>query len=300
MMTTVHPLFLRTSALALWGALAACAGPPERNLALEAVHQRSAEAQSDPQLQRLAPLELRSAQAAVLAADQSAQSGASLSTVNHAAYMAAQRLTLAKEAASARAAQEEVAGAAGQRDRQRLASRTQEADEARQQLGAVQQQSARQKKALIAADAAAQSQQSQVQDLESQLRDLNARQTPQGLVLVLDDVLFDTGQSRLLAPATPKIGRVADFLKANPARTARVEGYTDNVGSTQFNQTLSEHRAEAVHQVLLTLGVPAGQLSTRAYGEAQPVASNDLASGRQMNRRVEIVIAPLAGDLSSK
>lgn len=304
---TAHFTLRRTAALALISTLAACAGVPERNLALEELHQRSTAAQADPQLLRLAPAEWQAAEAALRAADQSAQSGAPLSTVNHAAYLGAQRLTLAKEAASARAAQEEVAGAAAQRDRQRLASRTQEADQARLQLGAVQQQSAQQQQALVAAGTAVQLQQSQVQqgerrvaDLESQLRDLNARQTERGLVLTLDDVLFDTGQSRLLSPATPKIERIADFLKANPLRTASVEGYTDSVGGSQANQALSERRAEAVTRVLLTLGVPAGQLSTRAYGEEQPVASNDSPSGRQMNRRVEIVIAPQPGNVSQK
>jgi outer membrane protein OmpA-like peptidoglycan-associated protein len=86
-------------------------------------------------------------------------------------------------------------------------------------------------------------------------------------------------------------------LKENPQRKARVEGFTDSVGSDSHNQELSARRADAVRNALVEMGVTMDRIASQGYGEAHPVAGNDSASGRQLNRRVEIVLSDEAGKL---
>lgn len=129
------------------------------------------------------------------------------------------------------------------------------------------------------------------QELERQLRDLQARRTERGLVMTLGDVLFATGSADLTAGAETRIQRLARFLEGQPGRTVRIEGYTDATGSSETNLRLSERRAESVRAALLAQGVNPTRVTTRGFGEAQPVASNSTDAGRQQNRRVEIVIS---------
>ena len=132
-----------------------------------------------------------------------------------------------------------------------------------------------------------------------QLKDLNAKQTDRGMVVTLGDVLFDTGKSQILASGSSNIAKLADFFKRNPERTALIEGYTDDVGAAGANFELSQQRANAVMTALIGLGVTADRLTTLAHGEDMPTADNATAAGRQMNRRVEIVIAPSSNDVVS-
>jgi outer membrane protein OmpA-like peptidoglycan-associated protein len=136
----------------------------------------------------------------------------------------------------------------------------------------------------------------QVQELQAQMSALNARKTERGMVVTLGDVLFSTGQSRLQGDGERTMGKLADFLRRYPQRTAAIEGYTDSVGSDASNQALSDRRANAVMDALVGLGVPGNRLRSQGFGESRPVASNDTAEGRQMNRRVELVFAPEEGD----
>jgi outer membrane protein OmpA-like peptidoglycan-associated protein len=131
-----------------------------------------------------------------------------------------------------------------------------------------------------------------ISSLQSELDELNAKETPRGMVVTLGDVLFRTGQSQLQPASANDIAKLADFFKRNPERTASIEGHTDSVGSAQANQLLSERRANAVLTALVRQGVPSDRLRTQAFGEDNPTASNDNETGRQMNRRVEIVFAP--------
>jgi outer membrane protein OmpA-like peptidoglycan-associated protein len=128
-------------------------------------------------------------------------------------------------------------------------------------------------------------------NLESELADLQARETDRGLVLTLGDVLFDTGQATLKPGAMTTIDRLAQFMGDYPERVVRIEGHTDAMGSDETNQQLSELRALAVRNELLGRGVDAARITTVGYGEARPVASNDTSAGRQQNRRIEVVVA---------
>lgn len=264
-------IYLATLSTALSVALAACSSTP-RNAALDSAHTRYDAALHTPQVGKLAPEELKHAGDSLHDADAALAGGAKPEAVDHLAYLADKRVVIAQETAASRAQQAITAAAAAERDKMRLNARTDEADAAHQK----------------------------VSDLEAQLLALNAKKTDRGMVLTLGDVLFDTGKSQILRAGTDNLAKLAEFFSRNTQATASIEGYTDSVGSDASNLTLSERRAGAVQSTLLKMGVPSNRLTTHAYGEENPVASNDSSAGRQLNRRVEIVFAKESTDVSTQ
>jgi outer membrane protein OmpA-like peptidoglycan-associated protein len=109
------------------------------------------------------------------------------------------------------------------------------------------------------------------------------------------DVLFESGSARIQPGADDKLAQLAEVLERYPRTRVEVVGHTDSRGTEQSNQELSERRAEAVRTALVRQGVDAGRMSARGAGEERPVATNDSASGRAMNRRVEINVRPDEG-----
>ena len=120
---------------------------------------------------------------------------------------------------------------------------------------------------------------------------LQTRDTARGLIVNMSDVLFDTGKYTLLPGAREKLSKVAGILIAYPGLDIAVGGYTDNVGTDQFNQGLSEQRASSVRDYLVQQGVPPNSITANGFGNTLPVASNDNSAGRQENRRVELVVS---------
>ncbi len=120
---------------------------------------------------------------------------------------------------------------------------------------------------------------------------LQTRDTARGLIVNMSDVLFDTGKYSLRPLAREKLAKVAGIVLGHPGLELGVEGHTDSVGGHASNQLLSEHRGTAVRDYLIQEGMAAGSVTTKGFGETQPVASNDTAQGRQQNRRVELVIS---------
>lgn len=112
-----------------------------------------------------------------------------------------------------------------------------------------------------------------------------------GLVVTLGDVLFATGQSDLKGGATSNLSQLGAFLNKYPQRTVAIEGHTDSVGKASYNQGLSQHRADAVQAYLIGQGIAPEIFTTYGMGEMMPVASNNSATGRQQNRRVEVIIS---------
>jgi outer membrane protein OmpA-like peptidoglycan-associated protein len=157
------------------------------------------------------------------------------------------------------------------------ASKAQEASDARSDAAASAQDTA------AANDRAAR--------LEAQLTDLQGKRTDRGVVVTLGDVQFASGRSELLEGSQRSIGKLASFLADHPQRTVRIEGFTDSIGGNDYNQRLSERRASSVADALTRGGIDPSRIRTEGYGNAYSLAGNDTASGRQQNRRVEVVIS---------
>jgi outer membrane protein OmpA-like peptidoglycan-associated protein len=120
---------------------------------------------------------------------------------------------------------------------------------------------------------------------------LQTRDSARGLIVSMSDVLFDSGKYSLKPGAREKLAKVAGILLAYPGLNIEVGGYTDNVGGDSMNQTLSENRAGSVRDYLVREGVSTNSVSSRGFGNTLPVASNDNSTGRQQNRRVELLVS---------
>ncbi len=120
---------------------------------------------------------------------------------------------------------------------------------------------------------------------------LQTRNSARGLIINMSDVLFDSGRFTLNPGAREKLAKVAGILMSYPTLNTEVGGYTDNVGTDEMNQTLSQNRAGAVRDYLVNQGVASGSISAKGFGNASPVASNQNSGGRQSNRRVELVVS---------
>jgi outer membrane protein OmpA-like peptidoglycan-associated protein len=120
---------------------------------------------------------------------------------------------------------------------------------------------------------------------------LETRDTARGLVVNMSDVLFDSGQFTLRPLAREKLAKISGIVLAYPTLMLAVEGNTDSVGTEQFNQTLSEKRAESVRSYLTKQGVPEASTTAEGFGKTRPIASNDTSDGRQQNRRVELIVS---------
>jgi outer membrane protein OmpA-like peptidoglycan-associated protein len=222
-------------------------------------------------------------QAAVARAESAQQQVAADQARGEANAAQGQAAVARAETAQQQAAADQARGEANAAQGQAAAAR---AEGAQQQVAADQ--------ARGEADAANQSAASSAQhvrELQSQVAELQARPTDRGLVLTLGDALFGSGRAELQPGANGHLGRLVAFLNRYPDRTVVIEGYTDSIGNDDYNQGLSERRAGAVRSYLIAQGVSSVRLTSAGKGASDPVASNETASGRQQNRRVEVIIS---------
>lgn len=127
--------------------------------------------------------------------------------------------------------------------------------------------------------------------LEQFNRVLETTDTPRGLVVNMADVLFDTGKYNLRPEAREKLAKLSGIVLAHPGLHLAVEGYTDSTGSDELNMKLSEQRAGAVQDYLVSQGLAQDTVTSQGFGKSMPVADNATAAGRQKNRRVEIIVS---------
>jgi len=120
---------------------------------------------------------------------------------------------------------------------------------------------------------------------------LETKDSARGLIVNMSDVLFDTGQYFLNAGAREKLAKISGIVLAYPSLALEVEGHTDSVGAEDLNLRLSENRANSVRDFLVGQGVVRSSISAHGYGESQPAATNDTSTGRQQNRRVELIVS---------
>jgi len=232
--------------------------------------------------------EERLAQERQAAADREAKAKAEAEASERArleAQVAAERA--AREKAEAEAAQ---AAAQAEAEKQRLA-----AAQALAQQQAAQADAERARKQAEDAERARQQAEAEKGDLRKRLLDqlnsvLQTRDTARGLIVNMSDVLFDTGKYTLRAEAREKLAKISGIVLAHPGLNLEVDGHTDNVGSSEYNQLLSEQRAATVLNFLVQQGLPESSVTSRGFGMSQPVATNDTPEGRAKNRRVELVV----------
>ena len=256
-------------------ALGACASAPQPNAALESARAAVHAADADPNVARYAALDLEAAKKDLEEAE-AAQMHHRDADIGQPAYLAAQTARLAQARAAAKADDARVAAGQVERDRIQLAARTREVQTEKMATNAANQQ------ATAATEEASR--------LQAELDQLKAKPTDRGLVLTLGDVLFDTGKAELNPGASRTLNQLAQFLSEHPDRRVQVDGFTDSVGSERFNLELSQRRADSVKSALMTRGIDASRIGTEGYGKSFPVASNTESGGRQLNRRVEVVI----------
>lgn len=263
-------------------ALGACVTVPQPNPALESARAAVQTAEADPNVNKYAPLDLDRAKKDLSVAEQASAAHRD-ADVQQPAYLAAQDARIAQAHGAAKADDARVAAGQAERDRIMLASRTREAENAKADAA---------NSKAVAAVALSQRDQANEETarVQAELDAMKATPTPRGLVLTLGDVMFDTGRSELKSGGARKIDQLAQFLMEHPDRRVQIDGFTDSVGSDAYNEELSQRRADAVKAALVSRGVEPGRIGTEGYGKAYPVASNNDSGGRQLNRRVEVVI----------
>jgi outer membrane protein OmpA-like peptidoglycan-associated protein len=261
--------------IAVAGALlAACATAPTHD---DRVDEAQAEIQTlaqDPLAQQAASRDLEEARARLQDAQNALQAHQPLSTVEHLAYLAQRHAEAGLARVQAEHSRVALAHAQEERTQILLAARAREAQGAQNQV---------------------QSTRAELAQTQQELADLKAKQTDRGVVVTLGDVLFDTGQATLKPGADLALDRLASYMTANPQTKIVVEGHTDSVGTDEYNDALSQRRADAVAHALIARGVSADDVRAIGRGKNYPVATNDTAAGRQQNRRVEIVFSDQNG-----
>lgn len=253
--------------------LAACSTAPTQPEGADTARSKLTQLQSDSQLATRAPVAIKEAELAVRAAE---EPQADKEKGEHLVYMADRKVDIAWALAQSRLLVDQREMLSQQSASARLDSRTREVDSARRETESARMDT-------LAA-------QQQAGDLQRQIAELNAKATERGLVVTLGDLLFDTGKAELKSGAARNLAKLAAFLNEHKDRSVLIEGHTDSVGSEDYNLGLSQRRADSVKSWLVSQGVDPGRLVASGKGESSPVAGNDSASGRQLNRRVEVVI----------
>lgn len=231
--------------------MAGCAAPAV-NSQLEQARERFSALQNNPQSYTLAPLETKDAFNALNKADVTSNADRRDPAIDQLAYLANQKIALAEQTILGRKAQADLQNITAETTQVQLDVRT-------QQLKALQA--------------------------------MNAKPTERGQVISFNDVLFDTGNADLKYGSQRNFEQLARFLNDSPERKLRVEGFTDTVGNDEYNQRLSERRAASVAAALAQLGVDPARIFTQGYGKAYPIADNGNSNGRQLNRRVEVIVS---------
>jgi outer membrane protein OmpA-like peptidoglycan-associated protein len=231
-------------------------------------------------VRRIEDERLSNERAAAAAREESARAQASQAQAERAAAERAKA-----EAENAKAAADTAAERANQEKTQ--------AEEAK--VAAQVQQQTAESEAEKARHAAAQAEQEKTQ-LREQLRQqlntiLETRETARGLIINMSDVLFDTGKYTLKPGAREKLAKIAGIILSHPGLRLAIEGHTDSIGGDDLNQRLSEQRANSVRDYLVAQSVSSDSITASGFGKTRPVASNDTLIGRQLNRRVELVVS---------
>lgn len=264
-MTTnaIRKTFQIAAVTVFYALLSACATPI--NSGLQQVEADLSAIKSDPNVGAKAPVAVYDAQKAVNKAKTTWDQTEDADETDHLVYLAKRKIEIAKYAAQRNLSDEQLKALDQQRQQLMLQS---------------------QKKATQQAEAKVRS----LEDELMKMKELQPEKTDRGIVLTLGDVLFETAKANLNASAQNSLTKLAMYLADNPDRNILIEGHTDSRGSDEYNMGLSLRRADSVATFLERNGVDRLRIVTKGYGEMYPVASNGTDEGRQLNRRVELVV----------
>jgi outer membrane protein OmpA-like peptidoglycan-associated protein len=252
--------------------------------ALEEARSAVQTARADPSVSRNASLELEKAERALNRGEELFQQNGDTVSIEHQAYLARQHAAIAQEIGDRRTAEATIEKASAERSKALAEARTAEAEYAREQTASAREQTATAREQTASA-------RERAEKLEAELAELQAVPQERGLVVTLGDVVFDVNKAQLKSGGLRTIDKLAAFLERYPDRRVTIEGFTDSTGSAEYNQALSERRAQSVRDALVQKGIDPARVDTQGYGEEFPKASNETAAGRQLNRRVEVVIS---------
>jgi outer membrane protein OmpA-like peptidoglycan-associated protein len=272
--------------------LGACASTPENSAVLTDAREAITRAEGNPNVTKYSATELQRARNLLLNAEGAAKEhGATHKTTSHYAYLATQTARIAEQRANEQLAIARVKAGETERQQILLTARETEANRALASARSAQAEAERARNQALNAQSQMAQAQAESERLAAQLEEMEAAQTSRGIVLTLDDVLFDTGKAELKPGSQRVLDQLAAFLNDNPERRVQVEGFTDSQGSDQYNQQLSQNRADAVATAIIRRGIAADRVRALGYGEEFPVASNTSAGSRQLNRRVEVIVS---------
>lgn len=314
MMKNTHPVSRALAAAAAGALLAACNSLPERIETLDQARAAVEDLEQDSLTGEVSARRFEAARAALDRAEEAYDEGEDLAIIEDDAYVALRNAQIAQQQIEAYRAREELETAEAERNRVLLVAREREAQSAQQlaeqraqrlaaqeqALESQQQQLEAQQEATASARERATELEQRAEELEQSLAELEAEQTERGWVLTLEGVLFDFDRAELLPGGQQTVDRIADFLAANPDRNIVIEGHTDSRGDASYNRDLSRQRANAVRQALTARGIDGNRIELRPLGEEYPIASNDSSAGRQLNRRVEIVLSDEGGEFAGR
>jgi outer membrane protein OmpA-like peptidoglycan-associated protein len=228
------------------------------------------------------------ARVATLRKQAAEREAATVAAKNEAQQQAAQSQLEAQQS-QMQAQQSQMQAQAAQLQAEQAQAAKAQADAARAQAEA---EAAEARAKAVEANKSAASAEAVREKLREQLNSVLATsETARGLIVNMSDVLFDTGKYTLKPGTQVSLAKVAGILEAYPGLKVQVEGYTDSVGSDDFNQKLSENRASAVKDFLVSQGVSANNITSQGFGKNDPVADNSTSAGRQQNRRVNLVVS---------
>ena len=285
--------------------LAGCATTP--NPELEKAQKLYDEVQADPQVMAKAPVAFVEAEESLTELKQLVDEGGDDLAIQRLSYETQLKTKIAREKANTAIASDTIAKAEAERKQVLIDARTLEADtrakqaiEARLKAEEALREAEQSKLSMAEAQQSAAEAQAKADELARQLAELQARPTERGMVLTMGDVLFDYDKSDVKAGGMRIISKLARFLEKYPERNIQIEGHTDSTGSDAYNLRLSERRAESVKRALMYEGIKRDRMTTVGYGEQFPIASNATSSGRQQNRRVEIIISDETGAVKKR
>lgn len=268
--------------------LSACSSVNDEQVSeVDQVRTRYENLASNEQVNQYAPLALENAKESLHKLEGYVEDGKSDFTIDNQMAMTRTQLDIVDETLRYKLAQSYIDDADSTRKDILLQARTNEAINAKRQAREMEQK--------------ANQLQNRASQLESDLANasikadslkdqLDAKQTERGMILSLKNILFETNKAKLLPGYENTLEKVSEFLNEYPERDLVVEGHTDSTGEAAYNKTLSKQRAQAVEQALVEYGVDDSRISVKGMGEEAPIASNDTREGRQLNRRVDIVI----------